>query len=126
MNAIPPKKQDRGTYGRKGPVPGFSYTSSAEKYIKKRRQGHVEGGKVVYVGTERATRGPRGTRRYRFAVVGFHPSIRSLDRSPSGGIAKAIRDALDPTKAPSKGRTLADMTDEEKAIIEAKYGKIRK
>lgn len=45
-----------------------------------------------------------------------------LSRSPALGIAKAIQEALDPVRAPSKGRTLNDMSAEEIRALEQKYG----
>ncbi len=42
---------------------------------------------------------------------------------PSAQVGKAIQDALDPTKAPSKVQTLATMSDEKRAEMERLYGR---
>lgn len=42
--------------------------------------------------------------------------------TPGFQIAKAIRDALDPVRAPGKVKTLADMSEEEKRELEKLYG----
>ena len=41
--------------------------------------------------------------------------------NPATSIAKAIRDSLDPSKTPSKVKTLSTMTDEERQAIEKRY-----
>lgn len=43
-------------------------------------------------------------------------------KDPGSCFQIAIRDALDPSKMPGRCRTLADMTAEERAAIEAQYG----
>lgn len=43
-------------------------------------------------------------------------------RQPAEVLGKAITEALDPSKAPGKVRTLSDMSSEEKAAIEKQYG----
>lgn len=54
------------------------------------------------------------------ASVGLSQNGR-FSRSPSLAIAKAIRDALNPTKQPSRVRTLADMTPEEREEMRRLY-----
>lgn len=64
---------------------------------------------------------PGTVRKRRLATV--HVSGRGSNFSnPLHGIAKAISDALDPTRAPSKGRSFKDMTDEERAAMKKLYG----
>ena len=55
----------------------------------------------------------------RYAVVGQAHS--SYSRNPVEGIAKSIRDALDPVKAPGKVKTFAEMTPEEQAEMKRLY-----
>lgn len=45
----------------------------------------------------------------------------ATDRDYRYGIAAAISDALDPVRAPSKVRTLADMSPAERAEMAARY-----
>lgn len=85
-----------------------------------RRRHFVEGGQVTYVGKETTPCGTDGKKHHQ-AVVGSYGFV-GISRSPTEGIAKAIRDALDPVRAPSAVRTLADMTEEEIQELERKYG----
>lgn len=45
-----------------------------------------------------------------------------LNHDPKLAVANSITDALDPVKAPTKGRSLADMSEEEKEALAAQYG----
>jgi len=54
----------------------------------------------------------------RYAVIG----TRSTFYSPTHRIALAITEALDPMYAPSRCKTLSEMSSEEKTALAAKYG----
>ena len=72
-------------------------------------------------------RAKRGEGRHgRYATIGRIRSTYSNKDDPARAIGKAINDALDPVKAPSKVRTLADMTLEERAEMERLYSKVVK
>ena len=45
-----------------------------------------------------------------------------FDRASPWGIREAIKDALDPAKAPGKVRTWKEMTTEERRRIEERHG----
>lgn len=59
----------------------------------------------------------RGEGRRRIADVGGMGSFYS----PAERIAKALGEALDPSKAPGPVRTMADMSPEEIATLRARY-----
>ena len=46
-----------------------------------------------------------------------------LKNNPANTLARAISNALDPDKAPGKVRTLADMSEEERAEMQRLYGR---
>ena len=64
---------------------------------------------------DRGRYGRIGKGRTRMALVGHGGSLRN----PATDIARALSAALDPTTVPSKVKTLADMTPEERARITA-------
>jgi len=47
---------------------------------------------------------------------------RSFTRRDGSPLTQALRDALDPAKAPSKVRSYKDMTPEERAEMQRLYG----
>jgi hypothetical protein len=55
------------------------------------------------------------------SITGFDAG--TIPRDPSRVIGKQIRDALDPTKAPSKPKTFAEMTEAERQEMRKLYEK---
>ena len=103
--------------GRTQSAVGRHYKSSAERECCKRRRMSLDGGHHVrIIGEVERHKGRR------MAEIGAPYGVRGLSSSPAGGVAKAIRDALDPVRAPSKVRTLADMTEEELLALETRTG----
>lgn len=92
--------------------------SSAEREIIRRRRFTVGLGTVHLLSVESRNHGT-GKRHEKLATVGLLTGSRSFD--PARKIARAITEALDPTRAPSKVRTLADMDTEERAKLEREY-----
>lgn len=62
--------------------------------------------RMVTLGSLSITRGSSGT----------------VTNDPSYAVASRISEALDPSKAPGKVRTLADMSEEEKEALAKEYG----
>jgi len=100
--------------------------SSAEVEQLRLRRNHVAGGTVKLLDYESKGKGTgpsSGGGKKRMATVGLLTAPGSLSRSPTLGIAKSIRDALDPNKVPKKVETFAEMSDEKKAEMMKLYGK---
>jgi hypothetical protein len=110
--------KDRKYPGRKGPIPFRGYGSSAEKDVCFKRRHSTDGTVIVGEDVEQ-----HGKLKFRFRTIGNAlANKKTYSGSPALGIAKAIRDALDPVRAPSKVRTLADMSEAEVAELEARLG----
>jgi hypothetical protein len=108
---------------RKNPKGG---ASTAEVDQLRLRRNHVIGNTVKLVSFDARGEGTgpvNGNGRKRMATIGSVASPGSVDRSPALGISRAIRDALDPNKAPKKVETFAEMSDEKKAEMLQLYGK---
>ena len=73
------------------------------------------------VSVEKKGRGT-GKRRERLVTLGSKGAFYN----PPVNLSQIIRDALDPSKAPGPVRTLNDMSEDERNVLEARYGaKIR-
>lgn len=101
--------------------------SSAKKKVKRRRRLAFDTVSIVDVdesGAGKGTGPKHSGGRIHMATVANHLALSGMiaSRSPAGGIAKAIRDALDPVKAPGKCKTFAEMTPEERDEMERLYG----
>lgn len=92
--------------------------SSAERAMINQRKLSVGLGGGVRVLAMELIRKRGKHRQKRYATVG----VVSRLYTPEYNIAKKIRDALDPIKAPGKVKTLADMTLEERVALERQYG----
>lgn len=96
--------------------------SSAKKAVKRRRKLALalESGTFRVLDVEGPKRGAQG--KVKMATLGVLAKGGAGQYTPGFQIAKSIRDALDPTKASGKVKTLTDMTEEEKAALEKLYG----
>lgn len=72
---------------------------------------------------EARQRGERACRKKRLATVGRCRAPGARSHHPAIKIGEAIADALDPSKAPSKAETFADMPPEKRAKMLELYGK---
>jgi hypothetical protein len=87
-----------------------------QKVLKRRRRA----GAGVAVSPDDIHRGRGKDRLTDIGTTGPNGCPRNY--SPAHTIANQIGDALDATKAPGKCRTLADMSDKEKAALEERLG----
>jgi hypothetical protein len=90
------------------------------------RRNFRRGGKAL--GGDRGLRRVGGATGYRarngdLVLSSFGPDVGKVPINPTLIVRNAINDALDPTKAPSKPKTFAQMTDEEKAEMRRLYEK---
>jgi hypothetical protein len=84
----------------------------------------IGGGFMDVIGIEGRGEGtgkkPVGKKDMKMSTIGH----KSGFYNPAASIAENIKDAMDPMKVPSRGRTLADMTQEEREAIRTKYGTV--
>lgn len=99
-------------------------TTKCARRIKRRREvAKTLGPMVDFASVTDVGETPCGRRKYvEIAAPDLPQHDRSISNDPAYGVARAISHALDPVRAPSKGRSLANMTDEERRQLEQAYG----